>query len=423
VSLQVTARYCGRDETIDLPEGWRLLGVGNPATTTLLSDVDAAVARALARPVGMGSLREACAGVRRVTIAIDDQTRPTPAGQILPALLLELRSAGIEDEDVTILVAKGTHRWPSEEEVRAKAGPSVAACRVLVHDPDDESGLAFVGTTQRGTPIWVNRAVVEADLFLAVGGVVTHYMAGYGGGPKIVLPGVSGRKTIVTNHLLAAGPNALQARTTGNPMYEDMLEAAGLARLAMKIDAILDMNNQLVEVVAGSVGLGHQAAIAAYNRIYGYPVVEQADVTITSGFPLESELLQSCKAVLSADLSTKDGGAIVLLSACTNGIGPGFGEAISQQPPISEVWRWVRTGETTPTGGPMVARVLGVQQRKRVVLVTPNLAEAEVRRMGFDYAPTPKAALAALRAERPGASVIVFPAGSATNPMPAQVTA
>jgi hypothetical protein len=119
---------------------------------------------------------------------------------------------------------------------------------------------------------------------------------------------------------------------------------------------------------------------------------------------------------------TKDGGTIVLLSACANGIGPGFGEAISQHPAISTVWHWVGTGETTPTGGPMVARVLGVLQRKRVVLVTPNLPEAEVRRMGFDYAPTPEAALSALGLEHPEAGVLVFPAGSAINPLPVAVT-
>jgi hypothetical protein len=111
----------------------------------------------------------------------------------------------------------------------------------------------------------------------------------------------------------------------------------------------------------------------------------------------------------------------VLLSACANGTGPGFGEAISQQPPISTVWHWVGTGETTPTGGPMVARVLGVLHRKRVILVTPNLPEEQVRKMGFGYAPTPEAALAALQAEHPVASALVFPAGSAINPLPAAV--
>lgn len=392
--------------------------MGLPAPTTPVEDAEAAVAQALAQPVGMGSLREACAGARKVAIAIDDVTRPTPTAPILAAVLNELRQAGIRDVDCTVVMAKGTHRWPADDELQAKVGPAAAGCKVLVHDPDDEASLSLLGTTSRGTPVWINRAVAEADLFLAIGAVVTHYMAGYGGGPKIVLPGIAGRKAIVANHCLAAQPEASQSQTTGNPMYEDILEAAEIARLAMKIDAVLDMDNRLVGVVAGRVGPAHQAAIAAYNAIYGYPVAEQADVTIASGFPLETELLQSCKAVLSADLATKDGGAIVLLSACVNGIGPGFGEAIAQKPPIPEVWDWVRTGQTTPTGGPIVARMLGVLQRKRVVLVTPNLTEREVQAMGFAYASTPAEALAALAPEYPGAGVYVFPAGSAINPLP-----
>lgn len=423
MSTSVTARYAGRDESIILPEGWRLIGVGNPAPTTPVADVGAAVSRALARPVGMVSLREVCAGARRVAVAVDDQTRPTPTGPVVAAVLAELRQAGIRDEDCTIVVAKGTHRWPGDQEVRAKVGPAVGACKVLVHDPDDEQALVLMGTTSRGTPVWVNRAVAEADLFIAIGAVVTHYMAGYGGGPKIALPGVAGRKTIVANHVLAAGPTATQGRTAGNEMYEDMLEASQVARLAMKIDLVLDMDNQPVEVVAGAVAAGHQAAIDAYNRVFGYPVAEQADVTITSGFPLETELLQSCKAVLSADIATRDGGAIVLLSACTNGVGPGFGEAMAKHPAIPEVWEWVRTGQTTPTGGPIVARTLGVLQRKRVIVVTSGLPEAEVRGMGFEHAPTAADAIALLRGAYPKARVLVFPAGSAINPLRAVVPA
>lgn len=415
----VTVRYCGRDEEISLPDSWQLLGVGLPAPTTPLADLDAAVARAVTLPVGMPGLREICAGVKTVTIAVDDQTRPTPTAAVLSALLAELRRAGIRDENVTVIFAKGTHRWPTEAEVQAKIGPAAANCKTVIHNPDDESALAYVGTTSRGTPVWINRVVAEADLFLAIGGAVTHYMAGYGGGPKIVLPGVAGRKTIITNHVIAENDAAKQNRTAGNPMYEDMLEAAELSRLAMKIDIVLNMDGEVVDVIAGKVGPAHQAAIDAYNRVFGFTVEELADVTIASGFPLETELLQSCKAVLSVDLATKDGGTIILLSGCFNGIGPGFGEAISQNPPISTVWHWISTGETTPTGGPMVARVLGVLHRKRVLLVTPELPEAEVRRMGFDFARTAAEAIAKVAAEKPDAKVFVFPAGSAINPLPA----
>jgi lactate racemase len=418
VSAKVSVRYNGSDEALELPDSWRVLGIGNPGAVEPLADVGVAVTKALAAPVGMSSLRSGFAGVRKVVIAVDDQTRPTPAAQVIAALLPDLRAMGIADANVTIVVAKGTHAWPTDQQVRAKVGAAASGCRTIVHDPDDESGLTLMGTTTRGTPVWINRAVAEADLFIGVGAVVTHYMAGYGGGPKLVLPGVAGRKSIMANHTIARSREAAQARTAGNPLYEDMLEAALIAKLAMKIDVVLDMNNQPVDVVAGAVAAGHQAAIASYNRLFGFPVPVKADVTITSGFPLEIELLQSCKAVLSADLATKDGGAIILFSACTNGVGPGFGEAMRKKPQPAEVWDWVGDGRTTPTGGPMVARVLDVLQTKRVVVVTPKLSADEVRAMGFEYAASGAEALALVASEMPNAGVLVFPSGAAINPLP-----
>ena len=421
MSNTVTAKYQGRDTSIRLPEDWSLAGIGNPAPVEPLTDVGAAVTAALRQPVGMPGLAVACAGARTVAIVIDDQTRPTPTARVLPALLDELLLAGIPAESCTIVVGKGTHRWPSEAEVLAKVGPAAASCRVIVHDPDADDQLTYVGTTSRGTPVHVNKAVATADFVVGIGAVVTHYMAGYGGGPKLILPGVSGRQTIIANHVIARSDDAQQSRTAGNPLYQDMLEAAGLARLAMKIDVVLDMSNAPVGIVAGSVAQGHQAAILAYNRVFGFPVAQRADVTITTGYPLEIELLQSCKAVLSADLSTRDGGAIVLLSACVNGAGPGFGEALAKKPEVPTVWDWIACGKTTPTGGPMVARVLGVLQRKRVIVVTEGLPADEVRAMGFEHAPSPEAALELLERDYLVANVFVFPAGAAVNPIPAPV--
>lgn len=414
----MTVRYNGGEESISLPDAWKVIGVGNPSPSAALADVEAAVSAALAAPVGMPSLREVGADAKRVTIAVDDHTRPTPTAPVLKALLPEIRALGVADADVTILIAKGTHSWPTDQQVRTKVGVAADSCRVLVHDPDDADGLVQMGTTKRGTPVFVNRAAAEADLFIGVGAVVTHYMAGYGGGPKLVLPGVSGRKTIMANHVLAKSRAAAQSQTSDNPMYEDMLEAARIAKLAMKIDVVLNMDSRPVGIVAGEVGAEHQVAIAAYDRIFGFPVPEKADVTITSGFPLEIELLQSCKAVLSADLSTREGGTIILFSACFNGIGPGFGEAMAKHPDPAEVWDWVGDGRTTPTGGPMVARVREALQSKRVIVVTPSLPAEQVRAMGFEHAATAADAVALAAADLPSAKVLVFPSGSAINPLP-----
>jgi nickel-dependent lactate racemase len=418
MTTTVQVRYHGQPIDVLLPDAWRVLAVASPADASPIADIDAATVAVLRAPVGAPALAIMAHGARSVVIAVDDQTRPTPAGLVLPAIRRELNAAGVPDSACTVVVAKGTHSWPTDAQVREKIGDEIAeAWRVVVHDPDDATQLVLVGTTSHGTPVNINRAFVEADVRIGVGTCVAHYMAGYGGGPKIVLPGVSGRQTIIADHLIAAGGEAIQGRTTGNPMYEDLLEAARLARLDLKVDLVLDIDNRPVAVVAGEVEAGHRAAIAAYDRVYGFQAPAPADVIVASGYPLESELLQSCKAVGAADMVTRAGGTIILLSACSGGAGPGFGEALAEKPTPAEVWEWVRTGKTLPTGGPITARLLEILQTKRVVVVTDGLSEDSVLRMGFEYAPTPEAAIALVASRVPNADVIVLPAGSAINPL------
>ena len=414
----VQVRYHGQPIDVTLPDAWRVLAVATPADVAPIADIDAATTATLRAPVGAPALAIMAHGAHSVVVAVDDQTRPTPAALVLPAIRRELNAAGVPDSACTIVVAKGTHRWPTDAQVREKIGDELAAAwRVEVHDPDDETQLVFVGATSQGTPVNINRTFAEADVRIGIGTCVAHYMAGYGGGPKIVLPGVSSRQTIITDHLIAAGGESIQGRTTGNPMYQDLLEAARLARLDLKIDLVLDVDNRPVAVIAGEVEAGHRAAIEAYDRIYGFQAPAPADVIVASGYPLESELLQSCKAVGAAEMITRPGGTIILLSACSGGAGPGFGEALSERPTPAEVWEWVRIGKTLPTGGPITARLLEILQTKRVVVVTDGLSEESVLRMGFEYAPTAEAAIALVAATVPNADVIVLPAGSAINPL------
>jgi lactate racemase len=414
----VPIRYQGQDTSLGLPAGWSVIAIADPKPATPLADVTARVAAALEAPIGSPGIAELCRGAKTVTIACDDQARPTPTAPILEAVRQSLLSHGIKDENCTVIIAKGTHRWPNEAEIARKVGPVIgAAWKVVVHDPDDDAVVGYQGTTSRGTAVYINKLFSGADVRIGLGGIVTHYMAGYGGGPKIMLPGVSARKTIQANHFLAHSNRAAQAEIDGNPMYEDLIEASRLAGMQLKIDALLDVNNKLVDVIIGEVAAGHRAAIAAYNAVYGYEVQERSDVTIACGYPLENELIQSCKAVLSSDLATRDGGTVILLASCSTGAGPGFAEAMSAKPEIALVWDWVRDGKTTPTGGPMVARVMGVFQRKRVILVTTGIEPDVVRAMGFEYAPTPEAAIELAQQAHPTARVTVFPAGAAINPL------
>ncbi|MFH0870882.1 MAG: nickel-dependent lactate racemase [bacterium] len=418
MSDSVEIYYQGKREKIGLPSDWKLLGVGEPKQVAPIGDVVGELQKALASPVGMPSLSEVCSRAKSAAVIVDDQTRPTPAYLLLPELLAQMEKAGIPKDRISIVIGRGTHRIPDQDEIKAKVGEKIVQdyC-IIMHDPDDKSCLVHLGQTRRGTPVWINKAVAGADFSIGIGNVVAHYLTGYSGGPKIVLPGVSGRETIVPNHTMAKMPEVRQGRTTGNPLHEDQMEVAKLAKLGMKIDLVLNMNNQIVKIVAGEVTGVHQGAIQAYNEIYGFNVPALADVTIASGYPLEGELLQSCKALLSSDIATKPGGTILLASQCKDGTGPGFYEALREKVEPSEIYQWIFEGKATPTGGPIAARVKQVMKSKKVVMVTDRIPPEKLEEMGMIYAPNFDEAIAKISSWAKQAQVLAFPAGSSSNPI------
>ncbi len=410
--------YQGKREKIDLPSSWKLLGIGEPRQVPPIEDVVAELRKTLASPLGMPGLAEVCSQAKSAAVIVDDQTRPTPAYLILPELLAQIEKAGVPKDRISVIIGRGTHRIPNEDEVKAKVGAEVVAnyC-VSIHDPDDKSCLVSRGTTRQGTPVWINTLVANADFSVGVGNVVAHYLTGYSGGPKIILPGVSGRETIVPNHTMAKLPDVRQGRTTGNSLHEDQMEVAKLAKLTMKIDMVLNMSNQIVKVVAGEVSAAHKAAIQGYNEVYGFNIPSLADVTIASGYPLEVELLQSCKALLSADIATKPGGTILLASMCRDGTGPGFYEALREKVEPSQIYQWIFEGKATPTGGPIAARVKQLLKDKKVVVVTDRIPPEKLDEMGMMYSPTLDQAISRISSWSKQADVLAFPAGSSSNPI------
>jgi nickel-dependent lactate racemase len=410
--------YQGKREKINLPSDWKLLGVGEPKQVSPIADVVAELKKALNSPLGMSSLSSVCAQAKSAAVIVDDQTRPTPAYLILPELLNQIERAGVPQDRISVIIGRGTHRIPNEDEVKAKVGAEVVAkYPITIHDPDDKAFLVHLGQTRRGTPVWINKAVAEADFSVGVGNVVAHYLTGYSGGPKIILPGVSGRETIVPNHTMAKLPDVRQGRTAGNSLHEDQMEVAQIAKLTMKVDMVLNMSNQIVKVVAGEVSAAHKAAIQGYNEVYGFQVPALADVTIASGYPLEVELLQSCKALLSADIATKPGGTILLASQCRDGTGPGFYEALREKVEPSQIYQWIFEGKATPTGGPIAARVKQLLKDKKVVVVTDMIPPEKLDEMGMMYSPSLDQAISRITSWAKQAQVLAFPAGSSSNPI------
>ena len=418
MSVQGKSYYKGEEFSFGLPEGWNLLAMAEPQDVPGLADVGAAVRELLAHPIGMPPLAEVVSGLSSVKTVIisEDQTRPTPVHQVLMPLLAELNGMGIADGDVDVIIGRGTHREATDQEIRAKVGgQAVERLRVSVHDPDAED-LVHIGVTSRGTEVWVNRLVAEAAVIIAIGTSNPHYFAGYGGGAKLILPGVAGRETVKQNHLWTRDPKAVAGVMEGNPIWEDMLEAARMARLTVKFDTVLNTAKEIHKLFGGEVEAQQKAAVEALKAAYGVAVPALADVTITSGYPLETNLIQSGKAILSADAVTKPGGTIVLVSACSDGPGPLIYETLSEHPSPEEVIDWIDCGKANTTSGPMAARLRALVQSKQLMVVTDGLTEQQLADMEFDYASSVDGAMAKLAAGNGTRDAIVLPVGGSTFP-------
>jgi nickel-dependent lactate racemase len=328
-----------------------------------------------------------------------------------------LNTLGIPDGNVDIVIGRGTHRAPTQEEIAAKLGSElVNRVRVSVHDADNKDNLVRTGTTRRGTPAWLNRIVAEADVTLGIGTINPHYFAGYSGGPKIVLPGVSGRNTLRINHVLIRDPNTVQGKMDGNPIWEDMLEAARLAKLTYLVNFVLTASKAVHQIFIGEVEATQKAAVESFKKIYGVPIAKPVDVVITSAYPLEVDLIQSGKAILSVEAVTREGGTIILSSACHDGAGPMYYETLRERPAADQVVDWIADGKASPTGGPMASRVRKLLETKKLVVVTEGLSAEKLADMEMGQAASVEEAIAKLRSEYSQANVAVLPVGGATFP-------
>lgn len=415
----VKGYYNDQALTFELPEGWTLLTMSEPKDVPPAESVEQLVREGLKNPIGMAPLAEIVSSLQNRTAVIisEDQTRPAPVGEVALPLINELNSLGIDDEHIEVIIGRGTHREITQSELRQKLGDEVPnRVKVSVHDPDDEGNLVNVGTTTRGTPCWANRKVVEAGLKVGIGTINPHYFAGYGGGPKIILPGVSGRDTVRHNHVLMREPNTTQGVTDGNPLWEDMLEAARLVGLDMKIDCLLNAEKKIYKIFVGDVEEAQREAIKGLKEVYGAPVPRQADVTITSAFPLETNMIQSGKAILLADEITKPGGTVILLSACPDGPGPLMYETLSQKPGPEEVVDWIAEGKASTTGGPMASRLRRLLSTKSLLIVTEGLTKEQLADMEIGHATSNEDALTQVAQRYSSAEVIVLPVGGSTFP-------
>ena len=383
-----------------------------------LPDEYAALLSAIRAPIDSPPLRE-CVGSRdKVVVIVTDNTRACPDDRLLPPILAELESR-IPRENITIIVALGLHAPLTRQELVTKLGRNIVAqYRALNHDASD---VKKIGTTSRGTPVEVNRRVLEADFRISTGFIEPHFFAGFSGGSKSLSPGVAGPAAIRKNHgyEMMAHPLSRAGILEDNPIREDIVEQAQMAKLNFIVNVLLNDDKQITHVVAGHPVKAHEKGCQIEKELAGIEVSRKADITITSnsGAPLDLDLYQTCKGIDNASLITKDGGIIIIASSCNRGLGPeSYAEPYKGAHSPADVLKKLKLGD--PDGVPWQCQRLADIQLKNKIFVVSGLEDTLVEQMMM----TPVATIGdglkeAFQILGNDAKVAVIPEGHLTLPL------
>lgn len=324
--MQVKMNYGKHGIILDFPESWGV-AVIEKKIMPVSPDPAKAVLEALANPVMSKPLAEEAAGRRSACILICDITRPVPNSIILPPLVRELIKAGIEPDNITVLVATGLHRPNEGEELRELVGSDwvLDTVKVVNHFARNDADHVYLGKTSRGVPVKIDRRLVEADVKIATGLVEPHFMAGYSGGRKVVAPGVAHRDTISVFHTarFLEHPQSANCILVGNPLHEELTEIVRMLGRMLAVNTVIDDKRNLSHVTFGEIEAGHSEAIEYMRRYAEIPVTGKYRTVITSGggYPLDKTYYQTVKGMVGAMGLLEEGGDIIIFSECSEGMG------------------------------------------------------------------------------------------------------
>lgn len=294
-----------------------------PPETPAAPDPAGAVEAALTMPVD-GVALAGFRDIRSAAIAINDKTRPVPHQHLLPPLVRRLEDLGLLPEAIQFIIATGTHPFMTPAEyLRVVPEEILARYPVLCHNPDNRENLVHLGTTSRGTPVWINRRFFEADLRIVIGNIEPHQFQGFSGGVKSAAIGLAGRDTINRNHAMMTDPRARLGRYADNPARQDVEEVGQLIGVHFALNAILNGRKEMVRVIAGEPRAVMETGIPLSREVCQVAVAAPFDLVIASpgGHPKDINLYQSQKALAHASLVTRDGGTVIVAAACPEGCG------------------------------------------------------------------------------------------------------
>ncbi len=444
MSSQILSLPWGKETLpVVLPEEWHIQGMLEPSSLPPAPDPVAEIRQSLARPVESPPLNELYnpemsphTATRRggVALVIDDGSRPTPVACLLPEVLAELDRAGLRRADVTLIPALGLHRPMSIEELEIRTGlPGLGGMRCENPECDNPERLVHLGTTSRGTPVWINKTVAEADLVVSIGCIEPHIIASFGGGYKNLVPGVAGRATVAHNHSLNCTPatfNMVGQPIERNPMRLDLEEAAGkLKGRVFIVNAVLNNQLQIVRVVAGDPVAAHREGVRTSAILYGVRVQQPADVIIADSHPMDSDLRQGVKALANSIRATRPGGVAITLVRAEEGVGVfglanrklplGRGALKRLAPLLVKLVPRLKLSGMGEEDRFFLYFALQAMRLGTLLMVAPTIPDSVKANLPFvKFAESPQQAIDLARRRLPGkASTLIFPYGGITYPV------
>lgn len=411
----------GEKISFALPTSWDVISQTDKPPVPGVNDPQEEIRRALDHPIGTPKIEDLARPGMEVVLLFDDFQRPTPAHLALPEIMNRLNRAGVADERIKAVCALGTHAVLTLEQIKVKIGEEAFSRlkgRLFSHDPRATDNI-ILGKTHRGIVVEMNRHVALTDLAIGVGECMPHPVAGFGGGYKLVMPGVCSYRTVAEHHF--AWMRHRDSRVNlldGNFFYEEIVDAGRLSRMKFKLDLVMNDKKEIIRAFAGDPVVEHRKASEFAASLYLVPLPKLADVTITSAFPLEIGV-QATKALTMAGFCTRTGGAIIWIAPEkeTGSIMPLIKEMGSPES-ASDFHRRLIDGNIPDHlqafGISYIMQVVyfkELAEKFNVVHVTEGLSADQVRMMNFGYAPDVKAGIEQVAKKMPHASVAVFPSG------------
>lgn len=405
---------------VDVPDD--RLTIIEPVYRPPVPDAHAALRQAMRAPIGRPPVRELVRAGQTIAISVCDITRAQPRRETLEALFAELPD--LRMEDVTVLIATGTHRVNTPEELERMLGPSIVSkCRVINHNSRDASVLEPVGTTSTGVRVLLNREWLKADVRITTGFVEPHFFAGFSGGPKMVAPGLAALDTVMTLHdaRRIGHPSATWGITEGNPIHDDVREIARMVPVTFSIDVTLNRDQKITRVFAGDLLEEHRLACAYAKETAMRAVPEAFDVVLTSnsGYPLDQNLYQAVKGMSAAAKIVKPGGTIICAAECRDGLPNhgSYGEVLASRPDPRGLLEMICAPGYSAPDQWQVQIQAQILSKARVLIKTSGLGPDVLRSAHLtpieDVSAAVKDALATAGA---GATLCVLPQGPQTIP-------